>query len=82
MTAFWDIVRCRLVEVDRRFTGAYCLHNQALMTEAVRISETSVNFYEITRRKIPEGCHLHTRRGEKLRSDSNTEEQPVFSSST
>jgi hypothetical protein len=28
MTAFWDIVPCSLVEVDRRFRGAYCLHHQ------------------------------------------------------
>jgi hypothetical protein len=28
----------------------------ALMMEAVRTSETSVNFYETTRRGIPEGC--------------------------
>jgi hypothetical protein len=28
MTAFWDIVQCTLVEVDRRFRGAYCLHLQ------------------------------------------------------
>jgi hypothetical protein len=26
MTAVWDIALCILVEVDRRFTGAYCLH--------------------------------------------------------
>jgi hypothetical protein len=31
----------------------------ALMVEAVRTSETSVNFYETTRRNIAEGCHLH-----------------------
>jgi hypothetical protein len=28
MTAFWDIAPCSLVEVDRRFRGAYCLHYQ------------------------------------------------------
>jgi hypothetical protein len=26
--AFWDIVPCGLVAVDRRFRGAYCLHHQ------------------------------------------------------
>jgi hypothetical protein len=26
MTAFWDIARCSLVKVDRRFRHAYCLH--------------------------------------------------------
>jgi hypothetical protein len=28
MSAFWDIVPCSLVEVDWRFRGAYCVHNQ------------------------------------------------------
>jgi hypothetical protein len=28
MTAFLDIAPCTLVEVDRRFRGAYCLHYQ------------------------------------------------------
>jgi hypothetical protein len=26
--AFWDIAQCSLVVVDRRFRGAYCLHEQ------------------------------------------------------
>jgi hypothetical protein len=55
MTAFWDVGPCSLVEVGRYFTGAYC-------------SETSVYLYEATRRNIPEGCHLHTRRHENLKS--------------
>jgi hypothetical protein len=25
MTAFWDLLPCSLVEVDRRFGGAYCI---------------------------------------------------------
>jgi hypothetical protein len=36
--------------------------------EAVRPSETSVNFYETTQRNIPEDSHLHTRRRENLNS--------------
>jgi hypothetical protein len=31
----------------------------ALMMEVVHTSETPVNFYNTTRRNIPEGCHLH-----------------------
>jgi hypothetical protein len=50
MTAFWDIAPCSLVDVDRLI---------ALMTEAVRTSETSVNLYEIKLRNIPEYCHLN-----------------------
>jgi hypothetical protein len=28
MTAYWDIAPCSLVEVDRRFRGAYSLYHQ------------------------------------------------------
>jgi hypothetical protein len=59
MKAFRDIAPCSHVEVDRRFRGAYSLHHQfALMMETVGISETSVSFYETTRRNIPEGRQL------------------------
>jgi hypothetical protein len=37
------------------------------MMEAVSTSETSVNFYETTRRNIPEDSHLHIRRRENLK---------------
>jgi hypothetical protein len=40
----------------------------ALMMEAVSTSETSVNFYQATRRNIEEDIHLHTRRRENLKS--------------
>jgi hypothetical protein len=40
----------------------------ALMMEAASTSETSVNFYQTTRRNIPEDNHLHTRRRENLKS--------------
>jgi hypothetical protein len=40
----------------------------ALMMEAASISETSVVFYQTTRRKNPEDSHLHTRRRENLKS--------------
>jgi hypothetical protein len=51
MTVFWDIPPCSLIEVDRRFRSAYCLHHQgddliALKMEAVSTPETSVNFYQ------------------------------------
>jgi hypothetical protein len=50
--AFWDIAQCNLVRVDRRFTGAYCLHHQVNC-------ETSVYSNENTLSYIPEGSHLH-----------------------
>jgi hypothetical protein len=51
MTVFWVVSPCILVEVYQRFRGACCLHYQgiraiALMMEAARTSETSVNFYQ------------------------------------
>jgi hypothetical protein len=42
--------------------------NVALKMEAVQAYETSVYFNENTRRNIPEGCDLHTRRRETLKS--------------
>jgi hypothetical protein len=40
------------------------------MMEAVRTSETSVYSKETTRRYIPEGSKLHTRRRENLKSQA------------
>jgi hypothetical protein len=42
----------------------------ALMMEAANTSETSVNFYQTTRRNNPEDSHLHTRRRENQKSHS------------
>jgi hypothetical protein len=28
MTVFWDVVPCSLIDIQRRFKGAYCLHYQ------------------------------------------------------
>jgi hypothetical protein len=39
-----------------------------LMMEAASTSETSVNFYQTTRRYNPEDSHLRTRRRENLKS--------------
>jgi hypothetical protein len=40
------------------------------MIEAQSTSETSVNFYQTTRRNNSEDSHLHTRRRENLKSHS------------
>jgi hypothetical protein len=62
MAVFWVVAPCILVEVDRRFRDVRCLHHQviiiALMIEAASTSETSVNFYQATRRYNPEDSHL------------------------
>jgi hypothetical protein len=49
MTVFWVVAQCSLVEVYRRF---------AVMLEAASTSETSVNFYQSTRRNNPEDIHF------------------------
>jgi hypothetical protein len=59
MAGFWFVAPFSLVEVYRRFRCACCLHHQI---------EKSVNFYQTTRRNIPEEIHLQTRRRENLKS--------------
>jgi hypothetical protein len=55
-------------EVYRRFRGSCCLHHLGdLMVEAASTSETSVNFYQTTRRNNPEDSRLRTRRLENLK---------------
>jgi hypothetical protein len=49
ITVFWDVAPCSLVETDRLI---------ALMMEAVSTSETSINFYQITRLNNQEDSHL------------------------
>jgi hypothetical protein len=58
MTVFWDVTLCSLVEVYRRFRAACCLPAIALTMEEACSSETSVNFYQTTRRIIPKDSHL------------------------
>jgi hypothetical protein len=63
MVDFWDVAPCSLVEIYRRFRGAFSLHYQD-----DDLPETSVNFYDTTLRNIPGDSHLHTRRRENLKS--------------
>jgi hypothetical protein len=63
-TAFSDIAPYSLLEVNRRFIGAYYLHHQN------DHSETSMYFYETIPHTIPGVCHLHTRRREDLKCHS------------
>jgi hypothetical protein len=58
MAVFWDVAPCSMMEIDRRFRGAYCLHH---------LDDES---YQTGRRNIPEDSHLHTRRRENLKSQS------------
>jgi hypothetical protein len=49
ITVFWNIASRSLVEIDRRFRDAYYLHHEG--------DETSVNFYQTTRRNNPEDVY-------------------------
>jgi hypothetical protein len=66
ITFFWDVAPCSLADVYRRFGGACCLHRRG-DDGAGSTSETSVNFYQTTRRNVSENSH-HTRRRENLKS--------------
>jgi hypothetical protein len=52
MPSVWDIVYCSVIEVYKFFRGKIAL------MKGVSTSETSGNFHETTRRRIPESCHL------------------------
>jgi hypothetical protein len=53
MTIFWDMARVVLQKKTDVSEGHTASINITLMIEAVSISETSINFYETTRRNIP-----------------------------
>jgi hypothetical protein len=55
MAVFCVVTPCSLVEVYRRFRGASCLHHQM---DASPTFESSVNFYQTTRRNSTEDSHL------------------------
>jgi esterase/lipase superfamily enzyme len=49
MTVFWDVAVYSLVEIDRYFIGAYCLHHQGdEMMEVPSAFETYVRFQVLT----------------------------------
>jgi hypothetical protein len=51
------------------FTDVSKLLANFIIREIALMMETSVNFYQTTRRNIPEDSHLHPHRHEKLKSD-------------
>jgi hypothetical protein len=63
--------------VSQKFTDVSGMLTAAIirvighMIRTVSTSETSVNFYETTRRKTPEDSHLHIHRRENLKSHNN-----------
>jgi hypothetical protein len=71
MAVFWVVAPCSLVATSLLTFQRRLLPPSppiALMMEAASTSETSVNFYQTTRRYNPEDSHLHNRRRENLKS--------------
>jgi hypothetical protein len=60
MAVFWVVAPYSLAEVYRRLRGACLRHKSA--------SETSINYYQTTRRNKSEDSHLQTQRRENLKS--------------
>jgi hypothetical protein len=60
MAVFWAVAPCSLVEVYRRFIGACSpfIKAIAVMMETASTSETSVSFYQTTRRNNSADSHL------------------------
>jgi hypothetical protein len=54
MAVFSDVAPRSLVDINRHFRGAYCLHHHG-------------DIYQTTRRNSPEDSHLHTHRRENLK---------------
>jgi hypothetical protein len=63
-----SFVGCLLALCDR-VVWYKCILAIVIIMEAARISETSVNAYQTTRRNNPEDSHLHVRRLQNLKSD-------------
>jgi hypothetical protein len=55
-TASYHIAQWSLLQVDRRFRGAYINRAIALVIEVVRTSETSTIFWDTALRNKAEGC--------------------------
>jgi hypothetical protein len=68
MAVFWVAASRSLVEVYQLFRGLYFLHNQGIIIQLLKTSETSVNFYQSTWRCKPEDGHLHTHHGKNHKS--------------
>jgi hypothetical protein len=78
LAVFWVVASCSLVEVYRRFRGAFCLHYEG--NEAASTSEKSVNFYETMIRCNSEDSHFKSLTSIKLMVDqSNLKKKRVFS---
>jgi hypothetical protein len=72
MMAFWDIALCSLVEVYRRFRGAYCLHRRDEGSMHMRDLGLLQRDYRALYPRQPSSSHLQTGRRESLESHIDT----------
>jgi hypothetical protein len=78
MAVLWDVAPCRLVKFANvpDVLVASVIRSierlNVLTIEATSTSETSVNFYQTTRRNNPEDSRFHTRRRKNLKSFMET----------
>jgi hypothetical protein len=56
-----------IATIKKSMLGASLAYTSTLKMEVVRSSETSVNFYQTTRRHIPEDSSVHGHRHDSLR---------------
>jgi hypothetical protein len=70
------VVWQKFTDISKVLASSIIIIIIALMMEAASTSETSVNFYQITRRNNPEDGHLHTRHHENLKSHYISNELP------
>jgi hypothetical protein len=42
----WNIALCSMIDLDRRFTGSYCIHHITLIVNAESASEMSGSTYQ------------------------------------
>jgi hypothetical protein len=68
MAVFYVVAPRSLIGGYQRFRVRAASILIALIMEAESTSETSINFYQNTRRNNPEDSHLHARRSETLKS--------------
>jgi hypothetical protein len=59
MSVHWDVARCNLIEVYRRFRGVYCFHHEARIEDTGgTFQKTTILIYATNVLNIQLGCKL------------------------
>jgi hypothetical protein len=59
MTVFWDVAPCCLVEIDRCFSGAYCLGHQGDYKTPMKRRSVSARLRSSTSKKRVDSIHSY-----------------------